>query len=669
MNKLSTRFFRVFLRDPAAHCRLVRRAIPLLALPVLIGICGCRQAQPPEDLSRYPSGTEAKEAPMLAHLVAQGKLPPLEERLPDHPLVAQHDYDGYEGPGVYGGTWYGFHPDTWLGAWIMTLGYDPLIRWRFDCQGLEPGLAESWDFNEDGTVLTLHLRKGLRWSDGHPYTAEDFLFWYDLKNDSRVGQRAPSWCMVKDAEGVNRPMVVEAPDAHTLVLRFAAPGWLIPLFLANGTNTCGDYIIPKHYMSQFHPDHNPEYNDFITFGRMNGAIQNPERPVLWPWRPVSTEKGGFRVRFERNPYYYVVDDFGRQLPYIDQIKTTFVASPQVQVLQMLSGDVDCEFRALDLRDLDLYKMGEESGNYRIRMWQTGTGAEPGLIVNWSPPDPVLRALVRDQRFRKALALGIDRDKINTVVFKGFCVPQGATTSRESWHFADEEGQALFHEWEQADVEFDLAKANALLDEMGLTEKDESGIRLRPDGERLRIIMDFRSDIPFYADAAVIVREGWQKLGIDAVVFTPQFAELDLRQMTGEFTISTNAVAEMDVFTYPSWIFPVTNEYWHPLTGLDFLTQGKEGEPPTGSIKELTDLYVKITKEKDLAKRHALVREAVHIHIKDGPFTLGTVGRRPNPILVSNRFHNVPNNGITGPWAIAHPATSYPEQYFIREGAL
>lgn len=649
-----------------AFARVGARALAV-SLAVVAGL-GCQRSQMQDDLSGYPAGTEAREAPMLAHLVAQGKLPPLEERLPDPPLVAKHDFDGYEGPGEYGGTWYGFHPDPWLGGWLMVFGYDPLVRWRFDCQGLEPGLAESWEFNEDGTQLTLHLRKGLRWSDGHPYTSEDFMFWYALKNDPRVGQRPPAWCMVKDADGVDHAMEVEAPDPYTIVLRFAGPGWLIPLFLANGTNTCGDYNIPKHYMTQFHPDYNPEYNDFILFGRKNSAIQNPDRPVLWPWRPVSTEKGGFRVRFERNPYYYVVDDLGRQLPYIDQIKTIYVASPQVQVLQMLSGDVDCEFRSLDLRDLDLYKMGEDRGNYRIRMWQTATGAEPGLIVNWSPPDPVLRTLVRDQRFRKALALGIDREKINTVVFKGFCVPQGATISRESWHFADEEGQALFREWEQTDAEFNLEKANALLDEMGLTDRDGDGIRLRPDGERLRLIMDFRSDIPFYADASVIVREGWQKMGIDAVVFTPQFSELDLRQSSGNFTISTNAEAEMDVFTYPSWLFPVTNEYWHPLTGLHYISQGKEGEAPTGPLKDLTELYVRLTREQDLAKRHEMIREAVRIHIKEGPFTLGTVGRRPNPILVSNRFHNVPDNGITGPWAIAHPATSYPEQYYIKEAA-
>ncbi len=106
---------------------------------------------------------------MLAAKVDVGELPPLEKRLPDRPLVAKHDYPGYEGPGVYGGTWHRFHTHPSLGAWKMVAGYSPLIRWRYDCLGLEPGLAESWEFNDDGTRLTLHLRKGVRWSDGHPF--------------------------------------------------------------------------------------------------------------------------------------------------------------------------------------------------------------------------------------------------------------------------------------------------------------------------------------------------------------------------------------------------------------------------------------------------------------------------------------------------------------------
>ena len=138
-------------------------ALSFIKLPLilLIFIVGC-SGNPLEDVSDLPRGIEAKEAPMWAKQVAEGKLPPLSERLPENPLVAKTDFDGYERPGPYGGTWHRCHTHPDLGTWKMTAGYAPLIRWKFDASGLEPGLAESWEFNEDGSVLTLHLRKGVK---------------------------------------------------------------------------------------------------------------------------------------------------------------------------------------------------------------------------------------------------------------------------------------------------------------------------------------------------------------------------------------------------------------------------------------------------------------------------------------------------------------------------
>lgn len=602
---------------------------------------------------------------MLASLVAQGKLPPLEQRLPEHPLVAKHDFPGYEGPGVYGGTWHSIHTAPDFGPWKMNAGYAPLIRWRYDCQDLEPGLAESWEFNEDGTVFTLHLRKGVRWSDGYPFTSESFAYWYHLCVDKRHRFIPPVWCRVN-----GEAMTVETPDDYTIVMRFAGPNWLVPLWLATGFWWCDEYNIPKHYMIQFDPDYNPAYPDFVEFEKKDLSHRNPDRPSLWPWRMAECEKGGFRIRFERNPYYYVVDDLGRQLPYIDEVLSNLVTDPQVRVMQLLSGQIDCDFRNLELRDLALFMEGQDRGKYRILRWKSGYGGDPAILLNWSPPDPVLRQLMRDQRFRKALALGIDRDKCNQIAWKGLCEPQAATVTRESWHFADEEGQALFREWERADAEFDLAKGNALLDEMGLSQRDSRGFRLRPDGKRLSFVMDLPSASlgAQHNDIGLIVAEGWNQLGIETIIYTPSLAELDLRRILGEFTIGTFHESEMDLFTYPDWVFPTTPKYWHPLEGKWYETGGQKGEAPTGPMKKLIELYDAIKKEKDPQKRHQYVREAVRIHIDEGPFHLGTVGRRPQLVLVGNSFHNVPTDGILGPWAIAQPATTYPEQYFIQEAA-
>ena len=159
----------------------------------------------PDPAVAAPEALTSLEAPVLAARVAAGTLPPLHERIPANPLVARNDYEGYDGPGVYGGTWRKFHNNTDLGSWKMIAGYAPLIRWNRLTTGLEPGLAESWAFNEDGTELTLKLREGVRWSDGHPYTSASFRAWYDLCLDDRHRYPPPVWCLVD-----GKPMVVRA---------------------------------------------------------------------------------------------------------------------------------------------------------------------------------------------------------------------------------------------------------------------------------------------------------------------------------------------------------------------------------------------------------------------------------------------------------------------------
>ena len=603
---------------------------------------------------------------MLAERVARGELPPLAERLPAKPLVAKHDFEGYEGPGPYGGTWHRFHSSPDMGTWRMVAGYAPLIRWRYDCQGLEPGLAESWELNDDGTELTLHLRKGVRWSDGHPYTSESFAFYHELCVDKRNSYPPPVWGMVD-----GKPMDVATPDPHTIVLKFAGPNWLVPLWLATGFWEPDKYTIPKHYLLQFHPDHSADHTDFNELERKNLGHQNPDRPTLFPWRIARYERGGYRVVLERNPYYYVVDDHGRQLPYIDRVVSHLIPDPQVRVLKILAGEVDCQYRGAELRDLSLFLKGRRRGGYRVfRNWTSASGANPAILVNWSAPDPVLRALLRDRRFRRALSLGIDRATCNELAWRGLLQPQAATISREAWHFADPEGQKLFEEWMRADARFDLDQANRLLDDMGLTRRDANNVRLRPDGKPLTLIMDFPSSRESVQenDIGLIVADGWRKLGIDAIIHTPPGAELGQRRQLGKYTISIHGEAEMDLFTYPDWVFPTRALRWHPIVGAWYESGGARGEPPTGPMKRLLDIYEKMKQEKDLARRHGYVRQAVRIHIDEGPFHLGTVARLPHLVIVGNRFHNVPTTGILGPWAIVQPATTYPEQCYIQDRA-
>lgn len=594
---------------------------------------------------------------MLAEQVAEGRLPALAERLPRDPLVVKP----YERPGLYGGTWHMLHDNPDLGIYKMIAGYATLTRWRADCSGIEPGLARSWAFNQDGSALTLHLRHGVRWSDGVEYTAADFAFWYQLCKDKRQQYKPPYWCLVH-----GQPMKVETPDKYTIVMRFAGPNWFVPLHLATGFWWSDEYVCPKHYMKQFHPDYNRKYRDFVEFERRNLSYSNPDRPTLWPWRLARIEDGGYRIKLERNPYYWMVDTLGRQLPYIDRVESSLVLDPQVAVLKVLAGEVDCQFRALELRDLALFAQGQKRGNYRILRWQSASGAETSVLLNWSAPDPVLRQLLRDKRFRRALSLGIDREKCNEIAWRGLATPQQATVSRESWHFRSPEGRKLYDQWARSYADYNPVEANRLLDEIGLTKRDGGGFRLRPDGQRLSLTFEVSADAQEgpEPDEAVIIQENWKNLGIEVLITTPPGAEFSNRQTLGKYTVSTHGEAEMDLFTYPDWVFPTEDKYWHPAIGRWYRTGGKEGEAPTGPMKVLLDIYDRIKTERDPEKCHRLVMDAIRLTIQEGPFCLGTAARTPILVIARNNFRNVPPTGILGPWAVSGPASSFPEQFYF-----
>jgi peptide/nickel transport system substrate-binding protein len=254
---------------------------------------------------------------------------------------------------------------------------------------------------------------------------------------------------------------------------------------------------------------------------------NPDRPTMWPWRLRSVESAGTRVTLERNPYYYMVDTLGRQLPYIDRIKSTLVTDQQVRVLRILAGEVDAQWRLLDLNDLSLYMKGQEQGNYRIKLWEEGWGSMSTVLLNWDEPDPVLRKLFHDKRFRRALAYAVPREKINLVVFKGMAEPENSVISAQSWHFASPEGHKLYEEWRHIYSDYDMKKAKAILDGMGL-KCDARGRRLRPDGKPLTLVYtsNTAAAIRLESDETTLIADEWRKLGINVLISTPPGPEVN-----------------------------------------------------------------------------------------------------------------------------------------------
>ena len=612
------------------------------------------------------------EAPMLAELVKSGKLPPVEQRLP----VASDVYvvKPVEEIGQYGGTWRMVVTDPGMGLWNMANEVEPLIRWRPDLKGYQPGLAKSWTYSPDGKTCTIVLRKGVKWSDGHPFTVDDLMFWWnDLILNKDYPENPPRW-----AWRAGKLMTVRKVNDYTIQFSFSEPYYTFHAALAQGFWENVGYLAPKHYLSKFHPKYNPQMKDYTKLReiRTNPHL-NPDYPVLYAWKTVSWDAAKGVLIAERNPYYWKVDTQGNQLPYIDRVQVTILQDPKLIPLEAIAGKLDCQVRGFEMRDLSLLMENQEKGGYRVIRWEYGDGGAPMIFIDWDIKDPKLRPVFRNQDFRIALSIAINRNRINQIIFQGLGKIQNATMSKYLLHYNHPEGKKVHEEWAKAYSEYNPAKAKELLDRAGLKDVNNDGFRELPDGTPFKLLFDVGATDLQSIDACNLIAEDWKAVGVNAAVNAISGELWGARGRSGEFHFQVFGYgSEVDLLTYPDNVFPVGNSRFHPLTGLWQQTGGKEGEEPTGVMKELLDLYEKAIGTRREIERNGVVLEAIKLHIKHGPFIYAPVADLPAPIVVKNNFRNVPGIGkapngivyrpILGPWAPGFPGTADPCQFFFKK---
>ncbi|HET6520496.1 MAG TPA: ABC transporter substrate-binding protein, partial [Geminicoccaceae bacterium] len=320
-------------------------------------------------LVRDPAGwpTSFNEAPMLAERVQAGELPPVEERLPEEPLVIQPVHE----IGRYGGTWRrGFlgPGDGENGNRINAS--DKLLFWDYTGTEIVPSLAKDWRLSDDGRTVTVSLRRGLKWSDGQPMTADDFVFWFEDLYSNRDIVPTP----IADMQVNGKPGRVVKVDDFTVAFEFDDPYPLFVEMLAGDTligggqsvrqsedRTFGAYA-PAHYLRQFLPEYSSdeEVNARARAEGFDNWVQmlhfkkdwrlNAELPTLGPWvmkQPITNPTWVM----ERNPYYWAVDTEGNQLPYIDGIVMTLAEDLEVLNLRAIAGEYDMQERHVDLGKL------------------------------------------------------------------------------------------------------------------------------------------------------------------------------------------------------------------------------------------------------------------------------------------------------------------------------
>ncbi len=367
--------------------------------------------------------------------------------------------------------------------------------------------------------------------------------------------------------------------------------------------------------------------------------ENPDLPTLQAWRNT-TAPPSTRFIFERNPYYHRVDPDGRQLPYIDRVIMNIV-SKDVIPAKTGTGESDLQARYLRFDNVAFLKQGEEKGEYRTLLWSVGRGSQIALFPNLNTNDPIWRGLVRDVRFRRALSLAIDRDEINQAIYFGLATPSGNTIMPESPLYKSEYAE----NW----AVLDTAQANALLDEIGLTKRDEDGTRLLPNGERLEITIESAGESTEETDVLELIADHQKQIGVKIFVRASQRDIFRRRAYAGDTVISVfngldNAIpgAQMS----PKELAPTAQaQLQWPKWGQYIETDGKSGEPvDLAPVKAQLDLYNKWLAAGSVAEKETVWQEILK-NYSDQVYTIGTVNNSRQPVVVSNDLRNLPDDGI------------------------
>jgi len=596
------------------------------------------------------------EAPELRIKVAAGELPPVEQRISEEPLVMEP----LEEIGQYGGIWKRVALSVGdAGLFSCTLTYESIIRWSPNVDKLVPNVAKKWEVSDGGRVFTFYLRKGMKWSDGEPYTADDLMFWYeDILLNKELTPSPPSRLKLGD-----ELVKVEKVDDYTVRFSFSQP---VGLFLDQLGFIGHEQTYPKHYLKNFHPRYTSKekltelakkkgYDYWYQLFREKDKWYNPDLPVIWAWK-IAAPPTTTRVVIERNPYYWKIDPAGNQLPYLDGIIYDLVQSSETLDLKVMSGEVDMMSRHLSWKNYTLYMENREKGDYRVLKWRDSELVRVSYLPQVTHKDKVLAGLLSDKRFRLALSLAIDREEINELVFKGAGKPMVAALPVGT--------PADIVELAKSYSRYDPKAANALLDKMGLTKRDQAGYRLRPDGKTLFLGI-YLFEEPDWIDTSELVKDCWEAIGIKTEVKVLPRELLEPRMMSAQADIV--AWSRGQIFTpylsagslIPSRerIAATMNWYW-------WRTGGEKGEKSIGDMLKAEQLWDKIEATVDPEERKKLLDEVVRLHVEN-VWYIGIVGDIPAVCVAKNNFRNVPEVAPTG-WYWKHPGNTAPEQFFIKK---
>ncbi|OBQ82275.1 ABC transporter substrate-binding protein [Mesorhizobium sp. WSM3873] len=575
--------------------------------------------------------------------VKTGKLPPLKDRLPKEPLVFK-TANMPDGIGVYGDTMrhvIGGRPEGWNYGAGQTQGWggidialsECLTRtaplFQVDAKDTEPlpNLAKSWEWSKDGHKLTMHLVEGAKWSDGVPFNADDVMFyWDDEVVDPNV---SPLNGATPETFGVGTTL--KKIDDYTVEWTFkeAFPRQYL-YAMAYGTFCPG----PAHILKPQHPKYSKN-----TYDQFKNAFP-PEymnMPVMGAWVPVEYRPDDIIV-MRRNPYYWKVDEKGNQLPYLNELqyKLSTWADRDVQAVAG-SGDfsnleqpenfVASLKRAADKNASARLAFGPRLIGYNLRMNFSANG--------WGNPDErgqAIRELNRNEDFRKAVTMAIDRKALGDSLVKGpfTAIYPGGFSSGTS--FYDRKSTVYYP--------FDLQGAKAELAKAGLKDTDGDGFVNFPagtaGGKNVEIVMLVNNDYTTDKSLAEGVVAQMEKLGLRVVLNGVNGTQRDAIQYSGRFDwlIRRNDQELTSVVQNTEQLAPVGPK-----------TSWNHRAPESGEVdlmpfeKDLVDIVNKFVTTQDNDQRADLMKKFQKISTEH-VYNVGLT-EYPGALIVNKRFSNIP----------------------------
>jgi len=613
------------------------------------------------------------EAPMLAERVEAGELPPVAERLPPSPQIITP----IEEIGQYGGSVNVAigNPNALFGDPQAVMGTELILRIDSDFSSITGGLVESWEFNEDATEQILHLRQGLKWSDGAPFTADDFLFaWHDLWLNEEYAPGGPPSEWKAGAAASGEPLEMEKIDDYTIRLTFAQPYPLIVLQQCFYPGAQGGLWQPKHYAEQFHPAYADEaelaqlvsdagFEDWTQLLRDRcrvGSTIPAQIGLPGMTAFIRVDDAPDHHTYERNPYYWKVDTAGNQLPYIDSAIIFIIDNREVANAKLIAGELDFAGRQADLANMELYQANLESANLKLKMWQSTFPGRTVIVPNLTHKDPQVRDFFQNQDVRHALSVAIDREEINNVIYFGLGEPRQWAAWPDSKYYQEEDAD----HWAQ----FDPDMANQLLDDAGYAEKDADGFRLFPDGSRVSWVIQLDTEQADILSVFELLVEQWRAVGLE-----PSIRPIN-RTLLIEM-VDTNDVGmsgwEGDISDI-TWVW--NSRLNHPGHGnvkwghawdlwLSGDTDNEIAEEPPEEIAWVYNRWQDMIDAVDEDDHIAIARELWDWFYDYLP-GFGTVGI-PKPVLMKQNLTNFPDEGVWG-FSVIRAVPVHPEQFFYRQ---